>query len=127
MRVQKNFSLPSRTQQSFKSECDINQIMKRFKRVNNGDFLNSYSQAQGGRFDDFSDVSDYRTALDRVKRADEAFGALPSNLRKRFNHDSGAFLDFCLNPENVDEMCSLGLAVKPKVSTVETPVAHVSS
>ena len=32
-RVQKYFTEPSRTKQAFKQECDINHIMKKFKKL----------------------------------------------------------------------------------------------
>ena len=55
---------------------------------------------------------DYRSAFDQVKRADAAFEALPSMVRKRFNHDPAEFLDFCMDPKNQDELVALGLATK---------------
>ena len=68
-RVQKYFTEPSRTKQAFKQECDINHIMKKFKKVAGSEFLNQYQGYLGGQFGDFSEVVDYRTALDQINRS----------------------------------------------------------
>ena len=41
-RVQKYFTEPSRTKTGFLQECDINHIMKKFKKVAGSEFLNQY-------------------------------------------------------------------------------------
>lgn len=114
-RVQKMFSLPSRTKQEFKNECDINLIMKRFKKIAGADFLSRYQGIVGGQFGDFTQVTDYRTALDQVDRARSVFMALPAKVRARFENDPAKFLDFVHNPANEKEMVSLGLAVEKPV------------
>lgn len=105
--------LGGRTKQAFKADCDVNQIMKRFKRSYGGDYLSMVKTPLGGSYLDCSDVADYRTALDQVKRADELFMGLPAKVRSRFANDAGKFLDFVHNPANVGELVELGLA-KPK-------------
>lgn len=126
VRVQKKFGLPSRTKQAFKDECDVNKIMKRFKRQNNVDFLEKFHGYVGGEFGDFSDVADYRAALDQVSHANGVFMALPSIVRKRFGNDPAEFLDFCQNPDNAQELISLGLA-NPKVPILLEPVDEVKT
>lgn len=116
VRVQKFFKGQSRTKQSFKADADINLIMKRFKRSFGGSYLDAVKTAQGGSYLDCSDVVDYRTALDQVKRADELFMGLPAKVRSRFQNDAGAFLDFVHNPANAGELVELGLA-KPRPVT----------
>lgn len=111
-RVQKSFSKPSLTKQSFKDECDINKIMQRFKKISSADFLNRYQGYVSGEFGDFSAVSDYRTALDQLSQSRGVFDALPAKVRSRFNFDPAVFLDFVQNPANGDELVSLGLATK---------------
>lgn len=106
----KMFSLPSRTKQSFKAECDINLIMKRFSKAAGGDFMARVNSYAGGSYGDFTDVVDYRSALDQLIAADATFEALPSIVRKRFDNDAASFLDFCNDPSNLDELRSMGLA-----------------
>lgn len=116
-RVQKFFTQPSRTKQSFKDECDVNLIMKRFKKVMGSDYLSRYNSLVGGDFLDVSLVSDYRSALDQVKRASAVFDALPAIVRSKFANDPARFVDFCHKPENLPELAKMGLT-----KSVTTPV-----
>lgn len=109
MRVQKVFTRPSLTKQAFKDECDINVIMRRFRKVQGEDFLNRYQGYLDGQFGDFSDVQDYRTAIDQIQQARGVFEALPAKVRSRFANDPAQFLDFVHNPANRDEMIQMGL------------------
>lgn len=127
VRVQKCFSLPSRTKQAFKQSCDINLIMKRFKNVQGVDYLQKFNGCVSGSFGDFSDVPDYRSALEQVRRADEVFMRLPAKVRARFENDAALFLDFCHDPANKDELVSLGLANAPQKGNADTPAKTAAS
>lgn len=61
-----------------------------------------------------SGLVDFRTAMEQVKQADEAFLRLPPVVRKRFDNDPALFLDFVDDPANENELRSLGL-LRPKV------------
>jgi len=111
-RVAKEFFKPSLTKQSFRDECDINKIMQRFKKTMNADFLTRFAGYTSGEFGDFSNVGDYRSAIDQVTKANEVFMNLPAKVRSRFRNDAASFLDFCNDPRNVNEMVDLGLVVK---------------
>lgn len=112
MRLRKNFTMKGLTKQSFKNECDINMIMRRFKKTMNADYLSRFQGYAGGEFGDFSIVTDYRSALEQISLASDVFNQLPSQVRSRFRNDPAEFLDFCQNPANIDEMVSMGLATK---------------
>lgn len=105
----------SMTKQSFKAECDINNILKRFRKNAGIDFLNTYSGYLSGKFEDVSAAVDYHTAHAQIDEARQVFGAMPASLRARFNNDPGALLDFLGNSANREEAVSLGLLVKPPV------------
>lgn len=120
-RVQLVCSDTSRTKQAFKQECDINHIMKKFKNVQGTDFLSQYNGYVGGQFGDFSNVTDYRSAIEQVRQAQAVFGALPATVRRRFDNDAASFLDFVQNPANEKELIDLGLAT-PKVVAEEQQV-----
>ena len=97
----------SRTQVSFKEECDINNIMKRFERTGMLDHLNQYQ----GRYGDFLEVpQSYHDAVNQVIAANEMFMTIPAKVRAMFNNDPGEFLAFVENPENADRLVELGLA-----------------
>ena len=40
---------------------------------------------------------------------------MPLEVRKRFNYDPSAFLEFAENPNNLDELVSMGLATKTEI------------
>jgi phage internal scaffolding protein len=112
---------PSLAQQHMKDECDINVIVERFGVT--GKFPVSPIEPSYG---DFSGVSDYHDALNRIKASDAAFMALPAKIRAKFDHDPNALLQFLQNEENRDEAIQIGLidgqpVVEPIVSAVETP------
>lgn len=125
-RVQKFCTDPSLTKQSFKDECDVNMIMKRFKKICSSDFLEKFNGFVGGRFGDFSEVTDYRSAIDQVRQADAVFGALPAIVRKRFDNNPALFLDFVANPNNSDELVAMGLATK-RAPNQDAPSQSVST
>lgn len=101
---------PSRTKQAMKDECDINNIMKRYKTTG----LITHVKQNPGEYADVSEVSDYRTSLNRIKNAEKNFSRLPATLRARFDNNVADFLDFASNPDNLEEMTKLGIIPKGK-------------
>lgn len=103
MRVSKTFTQPSLAKQSFKDECDINTIMKRYERTGMIEHINKHR----GDYTDATGVEDYHTSLNQVLAAQEAFASLPSRVRSNFNNDPGQFMTFVENPENRDNLHEL--------------------
>lgn len=95
---------PSRTKQSFKDECDINVLMKKYQAT--GVLPPGVGVA---RYADFSDVGDYLEAQITLLRAQDQFDSLPARVRDRFKNDPVAFLTFVANPANLGEARELGL------------------
>lgn len=95
----------SMTQQNFKEECDVNNILRRFERDGVVEHLARYQ----GQYADVSTALGFREAMQVVCDAREAFESLPSGLRKRFGNSPEAFLAFVEDPANEDEMRRLGL------------------
>jgi len=110
---------PSRAQQQFKSECDINVILDRFNVT--GQLPVSSIQPT---FGDFSGVFDYQSAANAVIAANAAFESLPSKIRKRFENNPQLFVEFCSDESNRDEMIALGLIDRP-VNKEESPTEPV--
>jgi len=106
---------PSLTKQSFKDECDINTIVRNFGVT--GELPDNIRPPQYG---DFTGIFDYQSALNAVIAADDAFMEMDAKIRARFHNDPALFVEFCSNPENLDEMRKMGLAVPASVP--ETPV-----
>lgn len=97
---------PTKAQQHFKDECDINYVLKNFG-------IEALSTTQlTPRYGDFSDVVDYHSALNAVIAAEDEFMALPANIRTRFDNDPAKLIDFLGNDANRQEAESLGLVSK---------------
>lgn len=97
---------PSLCKQSFKDECNINTILKKYEKTG----LVSHSTSANAIFDDFSSCDDYQSSLNNVIQAQSMFDSLPSGIRKRFANNPALFMDFVHDPSNLDEMVRLGLA-----------------
>jgi phage internal scaffolding protein len=111
---------PSLAQQHMKDECDINVIVERF-----GVTGVLPSAPVSPTYGDFSGVTDYHSALNKINATMDDFMALPAQLRVRFDHDPVKLLEFLENDQNRDEAIQLGLidgqpVVEPIVSS-ETP------
>lgn len=99
---------PSMTKQSHRDECDINNILKQFKKT--GIVRHISARAAQGAYQDLPDPIDFQDALHMVMQAEQAFEDLPSVVRSRFNNDPAAFLAFTSDPANAAELVELGLA-----------------
>lgn len=127
-RVQFKTEGETMTKQSFKDECDINNILKKYNRTQ---LLTHVNKIQGS-YGDFSGVQDYQTSLNQVIHAQDAFNGLPSDLRKRFLNDPINFIEFVNDPSNYAEAAKLGLLNEEKTRQyyqslqTETKVSSVS-
>lgn len=71
---------------------------------------------------DFSDITDFHSALAAVEAARAAFMSQDAKVRERFGNDPGAFHDFCVDPGNLPELRKLGLAAPaPEVPDAPPP------
>lgn len=97
-----------RTQQEFAEEADINTIVRRFGLT--GELPENVRIPQSG---DFTGITDYHSALNLIREADEGFMELPAELRARFEHDPGRLMAFLEDANNKEEAIKLGLVNKP--------------
>ncbi|WNK12831.1 MAG: internal scaffolding protein [Microvirus sp.] len=110
---------PSMAKQSFKDECDVNNIVKRFMQTGIIEHLNQ--RAAQGAFIDLPDPVDYQGSLNMVIAADAAFASVPAEVRNRFQNDPVAFLDFMGDPANQQEIIDMGLATDNRPQEPPTP------
>lgn len=102
----------SLTQQQFKEEADINTIVNRFGLT--GELPEDLRAPVSG---DFTDVVDYQTAMNAIRRAEEGFYDLPAPIRARFHNNPGELLDFVENADNREEALKLGIIKPPPEKT----------
>jgi phage internal scaffolding protein len=102
----------SLTQQQFRDESDINNIVDRFMKT--GHLPDPVSMPQ---YVDYEGVFDFQSAMNVVRQADENFMRMDAKVRSRFHNSPQEFLEFFADPANVEEAVRLGLAVpQPKES-----------
>lgn len=108
-------SEPTLTQQQFKEQCDINNIIKQYTLT--GELPLS---KKVGQFLDVSNVQDYQTALNTVFEAQQAFDNLPSKIRSRFENDPNQLIAFIEDDANHEEALTLGLLSNTATSKTQT-------
>lgn len=109
------------TQQHFKDETDINNILRQFNITG----LLPQSPLSP-RYGDFTGISDYHSALNAVMAAESEFDGLPAQIRARFNNNPEELIEFLANNENLDEAISLGLVDKKPEASVQPIVESPS-
>jgi len=100
---------PTRTQQQFRDQVDVNNIIAKYKKTGEWQHLTH----RQGVYADVSNITDYQTSLNKVIRANAAFASLPAQIRLRFENDPSKLLAFMQDPQNYDEGVKLGL-IEPK-------------
>ena len=93
-------------QQHLAKDTDINTIMAKYAKT--GQFTHVTPMA--GEYGDFSNVPDYKSAMEQIMAADALFMELPAKVRERFGNDPANFIEFATNDKNIEELRKLGLA-----------------
>lgn len=94
----------SRTKQSFRDECNINNIMARYQKTGAIEHQNKHQGTYG-----FATSLDFRESLELIDNAQRLFDDLPSSIRKKFDNQPDQFLEFVQDPANRPEMAEMGL------------------
>ncbi len=92
------------TKQADALETDVNLIVKRYATTH--ELPNDGKRPNYG---DFTNVTDYLEAMNRVKDAQNQFDDLPPQVRKHVNNDPAQFLDMVYDPDRRGELEELGL------------------
>lgn len=100
---------PSKTQQQFRDETNIVNIMKKY---HSGQAVTHLNQ-NPGRYADLTQIKDYAKSLQTVIDANDAFMQLSSGVRKRFSNNPQELLTFLEDPKNRVEAIELGLIDPP--------------
>lgn len=95
---------PSRTQQHFAEEADINTIVRRFHLT--GELPQNVRMPSNA---DFDGIFDFQSAMNAIRAAEESFAAMPAEIRYRFHNNPHEFVEFCSDDANRPEAEKLGL------------------
>lgn len=104
-----NPNVRERTHQSFAKECDINNIMSKYRKT--GYFVDAAkpNPHRLPNFGDFSGVGDFQSVMNTVVEAQNAFMRLPAAVRSRFSNNVADAVVFVSDPVNLEESVKLGL------------------
>jgi hypothetical protein len=115
---------PSLTRQEFADDCDINVLMRRFENQDIGAVMR---RAAEPFYADFSAIpSDLMGTLQFMEEATQAFMTLPASVRRDFENNPHAFVQYAVDPANVEQMRAWGLA-KPAQVVSQPPTSSSSS
>lgn len=92
-----------RTKQAFKDAADINKILYKAQKTGTISHLAKYQ----GEYGDFSDIDDLLSAHEKLERGKKIFQECPSEIRREFGNDPGAFFRFVNDPQNSDKIDQL--------------------
>lgn len=111
----------SRTKQSFRDECDFNNVMNRWATSGLVTHLNPREPI----YADVSSLGDYQSSIELIRSAQSMFRSLPSALRDRFDNDPSKLLAFISDPANEAEARKLGILrpLPPSVDGSASPIA----
>lgn len=87
----------TKTQQHLKEVCDVNYIMNRWLKTGVLDHVKQHAPVYGD-LENF----DLQESLNKVIKAEEAFMALPSKIRKLCGNDPQNFVDWMLSDRDMD-------------------------
>jgi len=107
-----------RTQQSFKDECDINVLMKRYEKTG----ILPTGRDLPPQFGDVTSV-DFMESMNQVATVRGVFSQLDARTRARFENDPAQMLDFMADPANRAEAVKLGLLPKVPEEAPQSAVA----
>lgn len=101
----------SPTQQQFKKDCDVNNIIKRFKTTGQITHLSG----KKGRFIDTTQLpASFEDAMTTVAQATSAFMELDADTRAKFRNDPGYMLAWLEDTKNDEEAIKLGFKQRPE-------------
>lgn len=100
----------SLTNQADAQEADINIIVKKYGITGQMPQVTGLTPLYG----DFTNADDYRTMLEKVNAAKDAFQQIPAHIRKEFDNDPAKFVQFAADKKNIEKLREWKLAVPKK-------------
>lgn len=99
---------PSRTQQQFLQESDINYIVAKYADFE-GFVDPSIPRKVKPQYGDFAELGDYQDHMNTVLKVQKIFDDLPADVRIQFENNPALFAEFASNPSNLEELAKIGV------------------
>ena len=109
LRIRTENNEQSMTKQNLIDQADINKLIKSHGVTHIVQNANALEALYGIEITSM----DLQDAQQMIYDAEKLFNEVPSELRKKFGNDAGAFIDYATNPDNLSEMQKMGLAPPP--------------
>lgn len=106
LRIQKLNPEPTMTQQQFIEECDVNNIIKKYKTTGS---IAHVRNATEGAYMDLTTFPSLYEAETTIAHARSLFEDMPAAVRNRFDHDPKNLIAFLSDEKNSEEALKLGL------------------
>lgn len=106
---------PSKTDQQFAKEVDVNHIMANARKG----VMTNHVRNSKGVYADVSEIPDLIECMEIMSRAQSDFDALPAPIRARFGNSPVELVDFLNKEENNEEAIKLGFKEIPKKSPLD--------
>lgn len=116
-RVQITFNEPTLTKQSFKHECNINNIINKFSETGQIPNINQLEKQYG-----FAPNIDLKTSLDMVKNLNEEFENLDPKIQQEFDNNPRNYAAFLQEYNEAPERFSNASKSQPDTSVSKTDV-----
>ncbi len=100
-----DLSKGGRTHQSFRDECDVNVVMKRWANGGVLEHINNRTPQYG----DFSNATSYLDAMHAVQEAQEDFARLPLEVRRLCHHRPAELLALAATEAGREALAAAGL------------------
>lgn len=115
-KIVSTFTEPSKTQQHFKDECDVNRIVKKYA----GTGIIEHVRSGIPRYVDCSNQT-FAEAQMVIAETRSHFERLPADIRKAFDNNAANYVDAHNDPEQAQRLSDLGL-----IETIPAPEKEVS-
>jgi len=112
----------SRTEQSHKEECDINQILSKYIKTG----VLAHQKQYAPQYGDYTST-DFHEAQNIIATAMSMFQELPAKVRNHFDNDPAKFLDFAGDENNMEAMAMMGLTDHMPKEAKTKPVVSPSN
>lgn len=104
-----------RTQAHFQAECDINNILHKYRKTG---VIQHVKRAEA-RYGDFTQYGDLGSDLDKIAKATASFEMLPAELRNKFKNSMAEFFAFVGDEANKEKCYEYGIYERPKAPPVD--------